>query len=380
MKKIASVITLLTLAGALLAQDYIYKKDGSDIVAKVMEITPDVIKYKLFDFQDGPLYNIKISEVFMVAYENGRREVFRQPVEVPAPEEVSPEKVTEENPLPPVIPDEDISPEAEPKPGKAKPAEEPAAGQVSPSKKTEEEIESEGFKSRFRLGFTAGLNAATRQFNYKVGANPPSASYRLAPTAGLTFDLELWRKFYLQSSLLYKGKGDRIDMGLWSQEYSFPEVGSAVWEVTADGFTTTALHYAELSLMPIIGIGDEGAQFQLGAGGFVAYGFGGKEKLDYTISYYLDYTLDSEVVVNEERKIKYVGLFKTEDNPDEIYLKKLDYGLLFYSGLRFSNINLGGSLAWGFQQLEKVEGLFVTEKPVATTKTFTWTLSMTFFL
>jgi hypothetical protein len=58
------------------AQDAILKKDGSEIQAKVLEITDTQIKYKDFDFQEGPTRNINISEVFMITYHNGTKEVF----------------------------------------------------------------------------------------------------------------------------------------------------------------------------------------------------------------------------------------------------------------------------------------------------------------
>ena len=369
MKKIIPTIVFLLFAGAVFSQDYIYKKDGSDIAAKVIEITPDLIKYKRFNFQDGPVYSVKISEVNMIAYEGGQRERFNETVEPsPAAEVLSQAPEAAETPAAEIPVNADTT-----------------ATNETPelaSAETPEVILPEPEKSRsaFRVGFTAGVNAATRITDYKVGANPPDNSYRLAPAAGFTFDLRIWRKFYLQSSLLYKGKGDRIDMGLWTEEFSFPEVGSAVWEVEADGFTTTTLHYAELSLMPVFGIGDEDIQFQIGAGGYVAYGISGKEKRDYTISYYLDYELDSEEIVKEEKTVKFVGLIQSEDNPDEIYLKSVDYGLLFYAGLRLSDINLGAYLAKGYQQLEQDEdNLFVSEAPVVTSKNFTWTLAMTYF-
>jgi len=67
------------------AQDVILKKDGSEIKAKVLEITDQQIKYKEFDFQSGPIRNINISEVFMITYENGRKEVFNKLNETNAP-------------------------------------------------------------------------------------------------------------------------------------------------------------------------------------------------------------------------------------------------------------------------------------------------------
>ena len=62
------------------AQDIILKQDGSEIKSKVLEITDQQVKYKEFDFQSGPIRNINISEVFMITYENGKREVFNKPL------------------------------------------------------------------------------------------------------------------------------------------------------------------------------------------------------------------------------------------------------------------------------------------------------------
>ena len=58
------------------AQDIIYKNDGGEIKAKVKEITEETIKYKRYDHLEGPLRNISKREVFMIIYENGKREKF----------------------------------------------------------------------------------------------------------------------------------------------------------------------------------------------------------------------------------------------------------------------------------------------------------------
>lgn len=60
------------------SQDVIVKRDGEKIQAKVIEITSSTIKYKKFDQQDGPLRNIKISEVSEIIYDNGDWEKFKQ--------------------------------------------------------------------------------------------------------------------------------------------------------------------------------------------------------------------------------------------------------------------------------------------------------------
>ena len=51
----------------------------------MLEITDLLIKYKDFDFQDGPTRNINISDVFMITYENGQKEVFKQQTPAPTP-------------------------------------------------------------------------------------------------------------------------------------------------------------------------------------------------------------------------------------------------------------------------------------------------------
>ena len=68
------------------AQDIILKKDGSEIEAQVLEITDQQIKYKDFDFQSGPTRNINISDVFMITYANGQKEVFNKQATSPTPQ------------------------------------------------------------------------------------------------------------------------------------------------------------------------------------------------------------------------------------------------------------------------------------------------------
>jgi len=88
MKKNLLILFAVMGTGIVLyAQDVILKKDGSEIIAKVIEITEQQIKYNDFDFQTGPIRNINISEVFMIKYENGQKEVFKeQTTTSPSPE------------------------------------------------------------------------------------------------------------------------------------------------------------------------------------------------------------------------------------------------------------------------------------------------------
>lgn len=58
--------------------DVIYLNSGSEIKAKVVEITVETIKYKNFDQLDGPIRNIPLEDVFMIIYQNGSREILKK--------------------------------------------------------------------------------------------------------------------------------------------------------------------------------------------------------------------------------------------------------------------------------------------------------------
>lgn len=81
MKKILFVLILFSPFLGF-NQDIIFKIDGSEIKAKVIEITPDMVKYKSFDNLDGPLYNLNLRDVFKIKYQNGKDEVFTKTNEI----------------------------------------------------------------------------------------------------------------------------------------------------------------------------------------------------------------------------------------------------------------------------------------------------------
>jgi hypothetical protein len=82
---------ILLLAGAtftLQAQDVIIRENGEEIQAKVVEVGTDEIKYKKFGNESGPTYTISKSELFLIKYANGTKEVIEKstaPVTAPAP-------------------------------------------------------------------------------------------------------------------------------------------------------------------------------------------------------------------------------------------------------------------------------------------------------
>ena len=79
MKSKKLFLALLILMGNFAqAQDIITKKNGDDIKAKVVEVNQNEIKYKSFSNPDGPLFVIYKSDVLLIRYENGSKDIFNE--------------------------------------------------------------------------------------------------------------------------------------------------------------------------------------------------------------------------------------------------------------------------------------------------------------
>ena len=78
MKNFAILFILSLFSNFVFAQDLLVRNDGDILKVKVKEITPEVIKYKDFDYQDGPLISLYKEDVFMIQYENGKKHMVTQ--------------------------------------------------------------------------------------------------------------------------------------------------------------------------------------------------------------------------------------------------------------------------------------------------------------
>lgn len=78
MKKTLIVIILFLIIGSLSAQDKIYFNDGSKIEAKVLVVSEYIVQYKKFENQSGPTFEIGISKINMIIYENGSHQIFKE--------------------------------------------------------------------------------------------------------------------------------------------------------------------------------------------------------------------------------------------------------------------------------------------------------------
>lgn len=80
------------------AQDIITKRNGDDIQAKVLEISDTEIKYKKFNFLDGPTYTEEKSKILIIRYENGSKDIFPEK-DKETTAVVSPENIDDEEPF-----------------------------------------------------------------------------------------------------------------------------------------------------------------------------------------------------------------------------------------------------------------------------------------
>lgn len=73
-------VFLLGILNNVFSQDIILLKNGEEIKAIVNEIDIHVIKYKKFENPNGPVYNLKKTDVVMITYENGLKDEFSKQV------------------------------------------------------------------------------------------------------------------------------------------------------------------------------------------------------------------------------------------------------------------------------------------------------------
>lgn len=77
MKRILlSLLGLLFVALSAQAQDLLTKQNGEELQVKVLEITPTDVRYRRTDNPDGPLITLRRTDVFMIRYASGAKELF----------------------------------------------------------------------------------------------------------------------------------------------------------------------------------------------------------------------------------------------------------------------------------------------------------------
>ena len=82
MKKILLFILLASLSNIIKAQDTLALKSGINIPVKIIEVGISEVIYKKIDNLNGPNFSILKSEVSMIQYENGSKDVFKEDMKI----------------------------------------------------------------------------------------------------------------------------------------------------------------------------------------------------------------------------------------------------------------------------------------------------------
>lgn len=100
MKNLFTVMLVL-FALSVFSQDFIILKNGDEIEAKVLEIHDNKIDYKRYSNPTGPTYHLNKSEIFMIKYASGDKDIFnasqstKQTIPPPPPKKVQQPKSNE---------------------------------------------------------------------------------------------------------------------------------------------------------------------------------------------------------------------------------------------------------------------------------------------
>lgn len=85
--KLHLLFLFLVVSCFVSAQDTIYKYSGDTILAKVLEIGIENVKYSKFDNLDGPVYYLSKWEISSITYQNGATDNFAG-VQSPLPQDI----------------------------------------------------------------------------------------------------------------------------------------------------------------------------------------------------------------------------------------------------------------------------------------------------
>ena len=78
MKKVIILIVVAAMSLGAFAQDVIVTRDAKKIDAKILEVSKTEIKYKEFNYQDGPTFVLGVEDLNSIIYANGKVVIYKQ--------------------------------------------------------------------------------------------------------------------------------------------------------------------------------------------------------------------------------------------------------------------------------------------------------------
>lgn len=80
---------IISIGNCINAQDIITKTDNTVIKAKILEISSTELRYKKFDYLDGPTIILSNKEIKSINYPNGSIENYNNPIALPIKKETA---------------------------------------------------------------------------------------------------------------------------------------------------------------------------------------------------------------------------------------------------------------------------------------------------
>ena len=82
MKNLLLIILFASSSNFIKAQDTLTMRSGENIIVKIIEVGSSEVKYKKIDNLNGPSFSILKSEVSMIQYENGNKDVLKEDMKI----------------------------------------------------------------------------------------------------------------------------------------------------------------------------------------------------------------------------------------------------------------------------------------------------------
>jgi hypothetical protein len=82
MKNLLLTILFVSSSNIIKAQDTLTMRSGENIIVKIIEVGSSEVKYKKIDNLNGPGFSIFKSELSMIQYENGSKDVFKDDMKI----------------------------------------------------------------------------------------------------------------------------------------------------------------------------------------------------------------------------------------------------------------------------------------------------------
>lgn len=82
MKIVSTLLFFFCFLSFSYSQDVLFFKNGDELNSKVLEISSTEVKYRKWDNVDGPIYSVNKNELFMIKYQNGVKEVFKEEAQI----------------------------------------------------------------------------------------------------------------------------------------------------------------------------------------------------------------------------------------------------------------------------------------------------------